>query len=201
MTSAPLGFSLIENSTHKKPDSEQLLSPPKLTSKTLHNRTQKKPLEKRITPQMVQSINKDMTSSDGNTDTGVDENGEDDYRKLKNEYIAEQPTSSSDESNQPYSFNYNHSHRSPDSQFNKYIASVSSQIPNNLSSDSSFFPDSHNSTQKELLTKLNYMIHMLEEQQEQKTGSVIEELILYCFLGVFIIFTIDSFAKVGRYTR
>ena len=54
---------------------------------------------------------------------------------------------------------------------------------------------------EELLTKLNYMIHLLEEQQEQKTGHVLEEIILYCFLGVFIIFTIDSFAKVGKYTR
>lgn len=60
---------------------------------------------------------------------------------------------------------------------------------------------SSKSESDELLTKLNYMIHLLEEQQEQKTGHVLEEIILYCFLGVFIIFTIDSFAKVGKYTR
>lgn len=53
----------------------------------------------------------------------------------------------------------------------------------------------------ELVTKLNYLIHMLEEQQEQKTGHVMEELILYCFLGVFIIYVIDSFVKIGKYTR
>lgn len=62
-------------------------------------------------------------------------------------------------------------------------------------------PLSSKSESDELLTKLNYMIHLLEEQQEQKTGHVLEEIILYCFLGVFIIFTIDSFAKVGKYTR
>jgi len=52
-----------------------------------------------------------------------------------------------------------------------------------------------------LLEKLNYMIHMLEEQQEGKTETVTEELILYLFLGVFVIFTVDSFARAGKYTR
>ena len=55
--------------------------------------------------------------------------------------------------------------------------------------------------QSHLLKRLNYMIHLLEEQQEQKTEHVIEEVILYCFLGIFIIYTIDSFVHVGKYTR
>jgi hypothetical protein len=45
------------------------------------------------------------------------------------------------------------------------------------------------------------MINLLEEQQDQKTGSVTEEVVLYSFLGVFIIFIVDSFSKVGKYTR
>ena len=53
----------------------------------------------------------------------------------------------------------------------------------------------------ELLTKLNQLIFLLEEQQEEKTGNVTEELILYSFLGVFIIFIVDSFARVGKYVR
>ena len=52
-----------------------------------------------------------------------------------------------------------------------------------------------------LIEKLNYMINLLEEQQDQKTGSVTEEVVLYSFLGVFIIFIVDSFTKVGKYTR
>ena len=52
-----------------------------------------------------------------------------------------------------------------------------------------------------LLEKLNYMIHLLEEQKEEKTGHVTEELILYSFLGVFVIFVVDSFARVGKYVR
>lgn len=49
--------------------------------------------------------------------------------------------------------------------------------------------------------RLNHIINLLEEQQNSKTNSVTEELILYCFLGVFVIFIVDSFARVGKYSR
>lgn len=52
-----------------------------------------------------------------------------------------------------------------------------------------------------LIEKLNYMIELLEEQKEEKTGHISEELILYSFLGVFIIFIVDSFARAGKYVR
>jgi hypothetical protein len=45
------------------------------------------------------------------------------------------------------------------------------------------------------------MIHLLEENKDEKTNTVTEELILYMFLGVFVIFVVDSFAKAGKYTR
>ena len=53
----------------------------------------------------------------------------------------------------------------------------------------------------ELLSKLNEIVYLLEEQQNENTGHVTEELILYSFLGVFIIFIVDSFARVGKYVR
>lgn len=52
-----------------------------------------------------------------------------------------------------------------------------------------------------LLQKLNYMINLLEEKQDEKTNNVTEEIILYSFLGIFIIFIVDSFARVGKYVR
>lgn len=56
-----------------------------------------------------------------------------------------------------------------------------------------------------LLEKLNYMIYLLEQQQNEKTDNILEEFILYCFLGVFIIYIIDAFARSGnngvRYVR
>lgn len=54
---------------------------------------------------------------------------------------------------------------------------------------------------KLLMEKLNYVVSMLEEQQDEKVNTVTEEVVLYCFLGVFIIYLIDSFAKVGKYIR
>ena len=52
-----------------------------------------------------------------------------------------------------------------------------------------------------LFEKLNYMIHLLEEEKDSKTNNITEELVLYMFLGVFVIFIVDSFARVSKYKR
>ena len=52
-----------------------------------------------------------------------------------------------------------------------------------------------------LMEKINYMIHLLEEQQLEKTNNITEEFILYSFLGIFVIYLCDSFARSGKYTR
>jgi hypothetical protein len=51
------------------------------------------------------------------------------------------------------------------------------------------------------MEKINYMIHLLEEQQYERTNNITEEFILYTFLGVFMIFIVDSFARAGKYVR
>jgi hypothetical protein len=56
-------------------------------------------------------------------------------------------------------------------------------------------------SQDVLMQKINYMISLLEDQQDERTNNVTEEVILYSFLGIFIIFVVDSFAKVGKYVR
>jgi hypothetical protein len=56
-------------------------------------------------------------------------------------------------------------------------------------------------SQDVLLKKLNYMISLLEDQQDEKTSNVTEEVILYSFLGIFIIFMADTFVRAGKYTR
>jgi hypothetical protein len=53
----------------------------------------------------------------------------------------------------------------------------------------------------ELNQKLTYMIHLLEEQHDEKVKSVTEEVILYGFFGVFVIYVLDSFTKIGKYVR
>ena len=52
-----------------------------------------------------------------------------------------------------------------------------------------------------LLEKINYMIHLLESQENEKTANVTEEFILYTFLGVFMIYVVDSFSRGGKYVR
>lgn len=52
-----------------------------------------------------------------------------------------------------------------------------------------------------LMEKINYMIHLLEDQKAEKTANITEEFILYIFLGVFVIYTVDSFTRAGKYIR
>ena len=57
-------------------------------------------------------------------------------------------------------------------------------------------------TKNDVINKLDYIIHLLEENANEKTDYVMEEFCLYSFLGVFIIFVVDSFNKSnGRYIR
>jgi hypothetical protein len=62
-------------------------------------------------------------------------------------------------------------------------------------------PSSERSSSSSLSEKINYMIQLLEEQKDEKTGRVTEEIILYIFLGIFVIFVLDSFVKTGKYSR
>jgi hypothetical protein len=73
---------------------------------------------------------------------------------------------------------------------------------NSNQNSSTMYNDSFNGNSQDiLLQKLNYMINLLEEKQDEKTNNVTEEVVLYSFLGIFIIFVIDSFARVGKYVR
>lgn len=60
---------------------------------------------------------------------------------------------------------------------------------------------SSSSGDTQLMEKINYMIHLLEDQQHEKTANITEEFLLYTFMGVFVIFIVDSFARAGKYTR
>ena len=72
-------------------------------------------------------------------------------------------------------------------QFIPYINQSSSNIQQQTSGD--------------LMEKINYIIDMLEDQKDYKTNSIFEDLILYAFLGIFVIFIVDSFARSSKYVR
>lgn len=61
-------------------------------------------------------------------------------------------------------------------------------------------PSSEGGSDK-LMERINYMIHLLENQQHEKTDTITEEFILYIFLGAFVVFVVDSFARTGTYKR
>ena len=89
--------------------------------------------------------------------------------------------------------------RSADEYYKKMIPNYKNN--NTRSNGPSMAATYENVAHDVLLQKLNYMIHLLEEQQDEKTNNVTEEVILYSFLGIFIIFVCDSFARVGKYVR
>lgn len=80
-----------------------------------------------------------------------------------------------------------------------YNESYNYSTSNNQSvSESPVIFDNNNN---KLLKKLDYIIHLLEEQHNEKTNHITEELILYLFLGLFILFVLDSFARASKYRR
>jgi len=157
-------------------------------------------------------LNNDGESNDGESNNGESNNGLANFDSLsennQNEFperpqITQYPPENEDE-NTEENFDYNPN----------ITPYASENFSNNSSENNSsyyehFVPnfstanDSQqiNGVNNELMQKLNNILHLLEEQKDNKTSNVTEELILYLFLGVFIIYTVDSFAKVGKYTR
>lgn len=88
--------------------------------------------------------------------------------------------------------------------YNQFVSAVNKGYGSGLGSDDSLINSSSTSgsmPRNELIEKLNYIIDLLEEQQDYKTNSILEDLILYTFLGIFIIFIVDSFSKSKKYVR
>ena len=48
-----------------------------------------------------------------------------------------------------------------------------------------------------VVKKLNYIISLVENLQDQRTEHATEEVLLYSFLGIFVIVVADSFVRVG----
>ena len=62
-------------------------------------------------------------------------------------------------------------------------------------------PQTTGGSSNELLQKLDNILYLLEEQKQEQNHLITEELILYVFLGVFIIYVLDSFVRAGKYVR
>jgi hypothetical protein len=126
----------------------------------------------------------------------INMNDEDvDIQALKNNYMNDKAVEKYYQNLIP---NYNQNAQNKN-EYNKpyYPANLTNLMPNNSGYD--MFQE--NGRSNLLMDKLNYMINLLEEQQDERTNNVTEEVVLYSFLGIFIIFIVDSFARVGKYVR
>lgn len=70
-----------------------------------------------------------------------------------------------------------------------------------LNSENNYNKQYMSVSNEELLKKIDNILFLLEDQRETRTNYVTEELILYVFLGIFVIYLVDSFVKVGKYIR
>ena len=73
--------------------------------------------------------------------------------------------------------------------------------PTNVTYRPNLYQPQHGGSGDKMLEKINYMIHLLENLEAEKTANITEEFILYAFLGVFVIFIVDSFSRGGKYVK
>ena len=125
--------------------------------------------------------------------------------------LGKSPQPNYDDENNLDLNNYNSNYgdnKSADDYYQKMLPNVQG-VPQRNPINKQYYNPNNNYTemltngnsQDVLLQKLNYMINLLEEKQDERTNNVTEEVVLYSFLGIFIIFVIDSFARVGKYVR
>ena len=145
----------------------------------------------------VKNINHVQSGGDDGT-SGLDESETDiaDYQPMNYEGGQNSNSNNNDEDGVVTRENFENLPSTYASQYyQQYVPFSYRHDQNNV--ESSVSPGSRD----DLMQKMNHIIQMLEDQQDEKTGSVTEELILYCFLGVFVIFVVDSFVRAGKYVR
>jgi hypothetical protein len=119
---------------------------------------------------------------------------------------APSPNYENDDNLELNNFNSNYAdNKSAEDYYKKFIPGyIAGKNPINkqyYNSNTSNMPLSGDNSNDLLLKKINYMINLLEEHQDERTSNVTEEVVLYSFLGIFIIFVVDSFSRVGKYVR
>tara|TARA_B100000795_G_C22806835_1_gene445639 strand:- start:15890 stop:16453 length:564 start_codon:yes stop_codon:yes gene_type:complete len=166
----------------------------KYKQKTVKNKTYKKrrrPIEKeKITGENVENflnLMKDVGNDDSGNDSGLA-----DFNPPPKPMLTKQPDEVvEDNTVSKKDFNSLDDYVANEKYYNQYIPNhTETQRHTNISGN-----------KDKLFEKMNYVIHLLEEEKDAKTNNITEELVLYMFLGVFVIFIVDSFARVSKYTR
>jgi hypothetical protein len=169
------------------------------------------------TKEKIDNVSKLISNLHSSTEDESDSNEDNNFNEGLNAMFPSYPSDTNNASNQNIINNeLNKMNSMPDNNIkpNEYLASKINSVYSNL--DDSYKGDfdyitsmtnmNSNGSNKllnnsELLSKLDYIVHLLEEQRNEKTNTITEELILYLFLGIFIIFVLDSFARASKYVR
>tara|TARA_B100000963_G_scaffold260959_1_gene229165 strand:- start:540 stop:1115 length:576 start_codon:yes stop_codon:yes gene_type:complete len=187
-----LSYSTFESNQSKNLSVSKIQSQSKRKNKTI----KKKPSKK--AENFLNSIQEEYTDMNGNGD------GLADFEPMTNPVITKAPDEKKEQgmppahSDEAVSVEAFEAINENDMAENNYQQYMNTYVP--YYSKPANQANLHGS-KDHLMKKLNYMIHLLEKQEDEKTSNVTEELVLYMFLGVFTIFCVDSFARAGKYTR
>ena len=165
---------------------DSLIQNKKVVKSIKHNKTIKKPLKKLISPDQIANLvnNPQVSVSD-----------DDDEETQWSNFLPPAPIPPKPEIMNSKKSNYKIEEFSDVNQ--RYAsANTMTHLP-----DYPYGVDSEKMNNSNIENKLNYLIDLLEEKKEEKSDKVIEDMILYTFLGIFIIFVVDTFSKNSKYVR
>jgi len=181
------------------------------------NITYKNKNSSKIKKEMITDILNNSSDEEDNNNYNNNHNDNDNDNDITNNLgqfnsmNKESPTIDTKPSTQPENAKYPVQYTQPPTQYGNYVDNnINSKEPNYISNQNDYaslnnaydnIPEQEKLSNNELLRKLDNILHLLEEQQEDKTNYITEELILYVFLGVFIIYVLDSFVRIGKYVR
>jgi hypothetical protein len=211
-----------DSSEYKNNDSDNIINKKRQT----HNKTQKKYPKENFDQEKVNSVlekihnNSNMDEEDTLANfspppkpesIGVSKTiATEQMQNMTNENMfrtigkAPSPNSENDENLELNNFNTNYADtKTAEKYYQKFIPGY---VPGKNNVNKQYYNSNvqnmvNDSSNDLLLKKINYMINLLEEHQDERTDNVTEEVVLYSFLGIFIIFVVDSFARVGKYVR
>lgn len=79
---------------------------------------------------------------------------------------------------------------------NETLYDFGKHMPSNIAS-----LERHSTMDDSTNEKINYIIHMLEQNRQLRTENITEEMIMYFFLGFFVLYISENFVKMGKYSR
>ena len=166
------------------------------------------------TKEKINNVSKLISNLHSSTEDENDNIEDNNFNEGLNAMFPSYPSDTNNASNQNIINNeLNKMNSMPDNNIkpNEYLASKINSVYSNLDDgykgDFDYITSMTNMNSNkllnntDLLSKLDYIVHLLEEQRNEKTNTITEELILYLFLGIFIIFVLDSFARASKYVR